>query len=62
MRYYDFDAGEVKTMPARVRLCPYYFVYNGEARLGGILATAVVFGQKVIHGMSEAVMAPVAVR
>ncbi len=49
-------------MPARVRLCPYYFVYDGEARLGGILATAVSLDKKIIHGMSEAVMAPVAVR
>jgi hypothetical protein len=62
VRYFDFASGEVKPMPARVRLCPYFFVYNGEARLGGILATAVSLDKKIIHGMSEAVMAPVAVR
>jgi len=60
--YYDFDDGETKTMNARVRLCPYFFVEGGETRLGGILATAVSLEKKVIHGMSEAIMAPVAVR
>lgn len=62
VRYFDFGAGEVKPMPSRVRLCPYFFVYDGEAHLGGILATAVSLDKKIIHGMSEAVMAPVAVR
>jgi len=62
VRYYDFRDKEVKAMPARVRLCPYYFVVRGEPRLGGILATAVGLDKKVIHGMSDAVMAPVAVR
>lgn len=62
VRYYDFEEKSVKSMPARVRLCPYYFVVGGEVRLGGILATAVSLDKKVIHGMSEAVMAPVAVR
>lgn len=62
VRYYDFGAREVKPMPSRLRLCPYYFVYDGETHLGGILATAVSLEKKIIHGMSEAVMAPVAVR
>ena len=62
VKYFDFQTGAVKPMPARVRLCPYFFVYDGEAHLGGILATAVALDKKIIHGMSEAVMAPVAVR
>lgn len=60
--YYDFDRGELKSMQARVRLCPYFFVSGETTRLGGILATAVSLEKKVIHGMSDAVMAPVAVR
>lgn len=62
VRYYDFQDKAIKSMPARVRLCPYFFVVGGTVRLGGILATAVGLDKKVIHGMSEAVMAPVAVR
>lgn len=46
----------------RVRLCPYYFVTTtGEfpqVVLGGVLATICPADKKVIHGMSEAVMAP----
>lgn len=60
--YYDFDEDRIKQMNARVRLCPYYFVVDGTPRLAGILATAVSLEKKAIHGMSEAVMAPVAVR
>lgn len=60
--YYDFEKGEVRPQPSRVRLCPYYFVVGGETRLGGILATCTPLEKKVIHGMSEAVMAPVAVK
>ena len=29
-RYWDNETGEVKTMRGRVRLCPYYFVENGQ--------------------------------
>ncbi len=62
VRYYDFDEGRVKSMDARARLCPYYFVVGDEVKLGGILATAVPLNKKIIHGMSDAVMAPVAVK
>ena len=61
MRYYDFGQ-QVRDMEDRVRLCPYYFVIGDEVRLGGILATAVSLEKKIIHGMADAVMAPVAVR
>ncbi len=60
--YYDFELGELQSMRTRVRLCPYYFVHGETTRLGGILATAVSLEKKIIHGMSDAVMAPVAVR
>lgn len=62
VRYYDFDDERVKSMDARVRLCPYYFVIGEGVKLGGILATAVPLNKKIIHGMSDAVMAPVAVK
>ena len=52
-------------MKSRVRLCPYYFV-SGEgnratAELSGILATLCPEDKKIIHGMSDAVLAPCSV-
>ena len=38
-QYTDFEANEIREFPARVRLCPYYFVTGDEAKLGGVLAT-----------------------
>ncbi|TAM75973.1 hypothetical protein EPN44_06885 [bacterium] len=61
MQFLDPAAGELRTMDGRVRLCPYYFVEGDEARLGGILATAVPADKRLIHGMSDAIMAPCAV-
>jgi hypothetical protein len=46
----------------RVRLSPYYFVSEGRTELGGILATICPLDKKLIHGMTEAVMAPCAVK
>ena len=60
-QYYDFDGEEVKEFSARARYSPYYFVQNGEARLAGVLATACPDSSKVLHGMPDAVMAPVQV-
>ena len=51
-------AGGVREMDGRVRLCPYYFVAGDDVRLGGILATVVPADKRIIHGMSDAVMAP----
>jgi hypothetical protein len=64
--WYDFDRDTVVPMDGRVRLCPYYFV-SGEgevarARLCGVLATICPADKKIIHGMSEAVLAPAAVQ
>jgi hypothetical protein len=61
--YFDFDSGKTEPMDGRVRLCPYYFV-SGEgdaarARLGGILATICPPDKKIIHGMRDAILAPV---
>jgi hypothetical protein len=58
--YYDRGTQTVKTMDGRVRLCPYYFVVGDDTRLGGILATVAPADKRLIHGMSDAVMAPCA--
>lgn len=59
--YYDFESQTIRRMHGRARLCPYYFVVEDQVRLAGILATVVPLNKKVIHGMVDAVMAPVAV-
>ena len=58
--YFDPESGEVRTMRGRVRLCPYYFVAEGETKLGGALATIVPADKKLIHGMRDAILVPVA--
>ncbi len=61
-QWFDFDKNEVVPMKGRARLCPYYFVAgDGDAarpQLGGVLATIVPADKKIVHGMSDAVMAP----
>jgi hypothetical protein len=56
--YWDNDTGEMKTMRGRVRLCPYYFVESGKAKLSGALATIVPADKKLLHGMRDAILAP----
>ena len=56
--YYDFEADAIKRMNGRVRLCPYFYVIDDEARLGGILATICPPDKKLLHGMVDAVMVP----
>ena len=62
--WYDFELGQAQPMQGRVRLCPYYFVHGGwdqaQATLGGVLATICPADKKIIHGMSEAILAPCA--
>ncbi|GDY19917.1 hypothetical protein LBMAG56_12620 [Verrucomicrobiota bacterium] len=63
--WFDFAAQKLIPMPGRARLCPYYFV-AGEAEqqratLGGVLATICPADKKIIHGMTEAILAPCAV-
>lgn len=62
MRYYDFERDEVLSMEGRVRLCPYYFVWEDRAHLCGILATVCPADKKILHGMVDAVMVPCAIR
>ena len=64
-KYFDFAKNEIVPMKGRVRLCPYYFV-SGEGdssrpQLGGVLATIVPADKKIVHGMSDAILAPCSV-
>ena len=63
-QWFDFDRNELTPMKGRARLCPYYFVAGeGDAArptLGGVLATIVPADKKIVHGMSDAVLAPCA--
>ena len=64
-RWFDFEKNVVTPMKGRVRLCPYYFVAGeGDAarpQPGGVLATIVPADKKIVHGMSDAILAPCAV-
>ena len=63
--WFDFKNSAVVDMKGRTRLCPYYFVNGaGDAarpQLGGVLATIVPADKKIVHGMSDAVLAPCSV-
>jgi hypothetical protein len=58
LEYYDEQSENLKSMTGRARLSPYYFVHDGQAELGGILATVCPKDKKIIHGMRDAIMAP----
>lgn len=60
--YYDTADHSIKTLAGRTRLCPYYFVIGGKAKLGGILATVCPLDKKLLHGMLDAVMVPCGLR
>lgn len=60
--YYRPETGTMVEMKSRVRLTPYYFVVEGNPKLGGILATLCPHDKKKIHGMVDAIMVPCAVR
>jgi hypothetical protein len=60
--YLDRKSDAIADLDGRVRLCPYYFVANDEVKLGGILATIAPADKRLIHGMSDAIMSPCAVR
>jgi len=60
--WFDLAKNELVPMKGRVRLCPYYFVAGeGDAarpQLGGVLATIVPADKKIVHGMTDAILAP----
>jgi len=66
VNYFDFEKNALTPMHGRVRLCPYYFVVGeGDAartQLSGILATICPADKKIIHGMTDAILAPCAVQ
>lgn len=63
--FWDEASGEVRQMPVRARLCPYYFA-SGEnpakpqVKLAGVLATLVPSDKKIIHGMRDGILVPCA--
>lgn len=60
--YFDFEQNNMVQMPGRVRLCPYYFVAgnadSARTQLGGVLATICPADKKILHGMTDAILAP----
>jgi hypothetical protein len=60
-----YDSSEKAGLPAvalakagRLRLCPYYFIYEGRTHLSGALATFCPPDKKIIHGMQDAALLP----
>lgn len=57
--YWDEEAGRLRMMEGRVRLCPYYLPDDdGKPALHGVLATIVPAEKKIIHGMRDAILVP----
>lgn len=55
----EAEAGPVaRPESGRLRLCPYYFVAGGRAKLSGALATFCPPDKKIIHGMQDATLLP----
>ena len=52
------EGGLIERMKGRLRLSPYYFLYGGEAKLSGALATFCPADKKVIHGMKDGALLP----
>jgi hypothetical protein len=59
--FHDPVSNEIVEMQGRVRLSPYYFLNGTTVQLSGILATICSLDKKLIHGMTDAIMAPCAV-
>ncbi len=55
----DGHGPTLQRMKGRVRLCPYYFCGERETKLGGVLATVCPADKKLLHGMKDAILAPV---
>lgn len=49
---------DVRPQAGRLRLCPYYFLVEGQPRLSGALATFCPPDKKIIHGMQDAALLP----
>jgi hypothetical protein len=58
-RVYAREAPHVaREVDGRLRLCPYFFVIGGQAKLSGALATFCPPDKKIIHGMQDAALLP----
>ena len=58
-RVYEREAPfAAREVDGRLRLCPYYFVIGGKAKLSGALATFCPPDKKIIHGMQDAALLP----
>ena len=53
------EGGAMTRMKGRARLCPYYYCGERETKLGGVLATVCPSDKKLLHGMRDAILAPV---
>jgi hypothetical protein len=53
------ERGEMQEERWKVRVCPYYLVTGEKVALKGALATLCPTDKKLIHGMEDAVLAPV---
>jgi hypothetical protein len=58
--YWLPENADLQKMRGRVRLCPYFFVGEKTTQLGGALATICPDDKKLLHGMRDAILAPVA--
>jgi hypothetical protein len=58
--YWLPENADLQRMSGRVRLCPYFFVGEKTTQLGGALATICPDDKKLLHGMRDAILAPVA--
>ena len=59
---YFNNENDVVEMKGRVRLTPYYFINDDKATLCGALATVCPADKKILHGMSDAILVPAALR
>lgn len=59
---YPEAGGEAAPESGRLRLCPYYFIRGDKAELSGALATFCPPDKKIIHGMQDAALLPVAIK
>jgi len=60
--FHHFESNTIRTMQARVRLCPYYFIADSKTTLAGALATICPADKKLLHGMKDAILAPAAMK
>lgn len=60
VQWFDMSQDKLRESRVRGRFSPYYVDSGEDVQLVGILATACPDSSKILHGMADAVMAPVA--